>query len=158
VAAREFVESFLNKDVTDAVKFELLHKAAKAHNNVVKAAKTGEGIDRHLQGLYWTSLQKSWRIYQFRTPKFFTDGTYSNYMANKLSTSNLGGDMPGVKAFGFGAVHPEGVGLGYSLNSESLLMVITSYTGKAETWKENMCQALRDLRKFLEKNAGLKIT
>jgi len=147
---RDFVDKFEDPTVTDSVKFEALHTAAKGHQAVVKASKTGEGIDRHLQGLYWTSLQKAWRIYQFSIPKFFTDGNYSNYMANKLSTSNVGGDFKAIKLFGFGAVHGEGVGLGYLVNSDSLVMTITSYTGKSELWKENMNQALRDLRTFLE--------
>lgn len=66
-------------------------------------------------------------------------------MSNKLSTSNVGGGFDGtphfsvpnhliphaagVKSFGFGAVHAEGVGLGYMINDDSLPLTLTSYTG-----------------------------
>uniref|UniRef100_A0A6B2L0M0 Choline/carnitine acyltransferase domain-containing protein n=1 Tax=Arcella intermedia TaxID=1963864 RepID=A0A6B2L0M0_9EUKA len=150
IAARTFVDNFEKTDIPAKKKYELLQQAGKAHQTVVKNSKTGLGVDRHLQGLYWTALQKSKRIYQFELPTFFTDGYYSNYMSNKCSTSNVGGDFQAIKLFGFGAVHEDGVGVGYLVNSDSLVMAITSYSNKAKTWKDNMTKALKDLQALCE--------
>jgi hypothetical protein len=62
---------------------------------VVKACKQGEGQDRHLQGLYWRSLQLQDALEDFKMPEFF-DATYFEYMSNRLSTSNVGGGFAGA--------------------------------------------------------------
>ena len=40
-------------------------------------------------------LQKE-RIEQFKLPSMFADPIYSNYMSNRLSTSNVGGGFQGI--------------------------------------------------------------
>jgi len=149
-AMHDFVKKFHNPNCSSQEKLAALHEAAKQHQAVVKRSKTGEGTDRHLQGLCWTARAKAWRIHQYSIPRFFTEGSYTNYMSNRLSTSNVGGDLAGVKIFGFGAVHEEGLGLGYLVNSNSLVTTITSYTGKAETCASNLEQAFRDMKKLAE--------
>jgi len=149
-AMHNFVQKFLNPAISPKEKLAALHEAAKQHQAVVKRSKTGEGVDRHLQGLYWTALQKAWRIQQYTVPSFFTDGNYSNYMSNKLSTSNVGGDLVGIKLFGFGAVHGEGLGLGYLVNSNSLVTTITSYTGKSNEFASHLEQVYREMIKLGE--------
>lgn len=62
---------------------------------MVKACKSGEGQDRHLQGLYWRSLQLQDALEDFKMPEFF-DATYFEYMSNRLSTSNVGGGFAGT--------------------------------------------------------------
>jgi len=56
--------------------------------------------------------------------------------------------MAGIKLFGFGAVHGEGIGLGYLVNSDSLVSCITSYTGKADQFASNLDQVFRDMKKL----------
>jgi hypothetical protein len=58
--------------------------------------------------------------------------------------------MIGARLFGFGAVHPEGLGLGYMINDDSLSGSVTSYTGKAATFKHNIVNALRELKTLCE--------
>lgn len=35
----------------------ILNSASQRHAEVAKASKIGQGVDRHLQGLYWTAQQ-----------------------------------------------------------------------------------------------------
>lgn len=146
---KSFVEQFENPDVPKAAKLEAFKQAAKRHVEVVKACKSGEGQDRHLQGLYWRSLQLQDALEDFKMPEFF-DATYFEYMSNRLSTSNVGGGFAGARLFGFGAVHPEGLGLGYMINDDTLSGSVTSYTGKAATFKKNIVNALRELKTLCE--------
>jgi hypothetical protein len=52
------------------------------------------GQDRHLQGLYWRSLQLQDSIENFKMPELY-DNTYWEYFSNRLSTSNVGGGFAG---------------------------------------------------------------
>jgi hypothetical protein len=52
--------------------------------------------------------------------------------------------------FGFGAVHPEGLGLGYMINDDTLSGSVTSYTGKAHTFQKNLIDSLRELKALCE--------
>jgi len=146
---KSFVELFEDPNVPNKTKVEALKNAAKRHVEVVKACKSGEGQDRHLQGLYWRSLQLADSVENFKMPEFF-DSTYFEYMSNRLSTSNVGGGFIGARLFGFGAVHAEGLGLGYMINDNTLSGSVTSYTGKAPTFKKNIFNALRELREVCE--------
>jgi carnitine O-acetyltransferase len=146
---KAFVEAFENPDVPNKTKVEALKAAAKRHVEVVKACKSGEGQDRHLQGLYWRSVQLADSVENFKMPDFF-DSTYMEYMSNRLSTSNVGGGFVGARLFGFGAVHSEGLGLGYMINEDTLSGSVTSYTGKAPIFKKNIFNALRELRAVCE--------
>jgi carnitine O-acetyltransferase len=147
-----FVEAFEDPNVNNKAKVDALKNAAKRHVEVVKACKSGEGQDRHLQGLYWRSLQLADSVENFKMPDFF-DATYKEYMSNKLSTSNVGGGFVGARLFGFGAVHSEGLGLGYMINDNSLSGSVTSYTGKAPAFKKNIFNALRELKAVCESQA-----
>lgn len=67
--------------------------AAARHVAVAKASKAGQGQDRHLQGLYWKSVQLRASLDNWNIPEFF-DENYWYYMSNILSTSNIGGNQP----------------------------------------------------------------
>lgn len=56
----------------------------------------------------------------------------------------------GVRLFGFGAVHMEGLGVGYMINDDSLPGTVTSYSGKAKLMADNTVQALRELSALCE--------
>jgi hypothetical protein len=73
----------------------LTQTAAAKHAEVAKDSKSGKGQDRHLQGLYWTSLQCAERLHEWNLPSMF-DSTYFETMSNKLSTSNVGGGFAGM--------------------------------------------------------------
>lgn len=56
----------------------------------------------------------------------------------------------GVRLFGFGAVHMEGLGVGYMINDDSLPGTVSSYSGKAQIMADNVVKALRELSQLCE--------
>lgn len=58
----------------------------------------------------------------------------------------------GVRLFGFGAVHFEGLGVGYMINDDSLPGTVTSYTGKANDMAAHVVSVLRELSALCEAN------
>jgi len=143
---KEFVLKYHSKDASNQEKLEAFKKAATKHVAVAKASKSGQGQDRHLQGLYWKSVQLSYSIEGFKIPELFDDN-YWYFMSNLLSTSNIGGNQPSVRLFGFGPVHPQGLGLGYMINDNSLAGTVSSFTaGQAAQFKIHLFDALRELR------------
>jgi len=142
---KDFVEKFENANVSHQDKLEAFRKAAARHAAVAKASKAGQGQDRHLQGLYWKSVELKRSLHDFQIPELFDD-SYWYYMSNQLSTSNIGGNQPSVRLFGFGPVHPVGLGLGYMINDNSLAGTVSSFTGKAPAFKTHLFAALRELK------------
>eukprot|EP01126_Amoeba_proteus_P027602 TRINITY_DN2738_c0_g1_i7.p1 TRINITY_DN2738_c0_g1~~TRINITY_DN2738_c0_g1_i7.p1 ORF type:complete len:196 (-),score=43.69 TRINITY_DN2738_c0_g1_i7:177-764(-) len=141
---RDFVIKFEDPNASKLEKLEAFRKAAARHVEVAKDSKSGKGQDRHLQGLYWMSVQCMERLHEYQHPSIFGP-TYFEIMSNRLSTSNVGGGFDGVRLFGFGAVHPEGLGVGYMINDDNLPGTVTSYTGKAQQMRDNTVSVLREL-------------
>ena len=79
----------------------------------------GQGWDRHLFALRVLAAK------QGKTPALFADPAYSHINHIILSTSTL--SAPGVLAGGFAPVVPNGFGVGYSANDDSVSCNVTSY-------------------------------
>jgi hypothetical protein len=81
-----------------------------------------------------------------------TDEICSKYGSNILSTSNV--SAPFFDMFGFGAVHPEGLGLAYNIHPNSIQFNVTSFTGQAVKFTDKLNESLISMRKLAED--GLK--
>lgn len=97
----------------------LLDAALAEHKARVKAAKTGQGANRHLLGLQLTAKRKSSRL-----PAFFKSAGYQTFCTDFLSTSTLGDDAVTVN-FAFAPTSPGGLGINYTLTQEGWLFTVS---------------------------------
>ncbi|KNZ57092.1 hypothetical protein VP01_2243g1 [Puccinia sorghi] len=124
-------------------KFEL---AAKAHLAYAKEASDGQGVDRHLLGLR-LSVKPGEEM-----PALFEDSTYKESCNWILSTSTLPSDY--FNGLGYGAVVPEGFGLAYAVNEDSIRFTVTTTTGHGARLKHCLQEAADDIYKMMRSKAG----
>lgn len=86
----------------DGDRFKALKTAVKRQREIVRDALLGQGIDRHLMGLYILSEMQGLRP----RPAFFTDRGYVESSRYVLSTSNIG-SSPVWGGFMVRAMHTE---------------------------------------------------
>ena len=104
----------------------LLDAACARHRTVAGDAAAGLGVDRHLFSL--ASLQTQLGE---ESSDIFTDEMWTKFNTSVLSTSNVNGAS--IKVLGFGAVCPQGYGLGYTVEDDSVSMSVSNYTGDPDT-------------------------
>ncbi len=97
----------------------LLDAALAEHKARVKAAKMGQGANRHLLGLQLMAKRKGSRL-----PAFFKSAGYQTFCTDFLSTSTLGDDAVTVN-FAFAPTSPGGLGINYTLMQEGWLFTVS---------------------------------
>mmetsp|Transcript_89478 Transcript_89478/g.172178 ORF Transcript_89478/g.172178 Transcript_89478/m.172178 type:complete len:635 (+) Transcript_89478:38-1942(+) len=97
----------------------LMAEATAAHKDISIAAASANGIDRHLLALQKMAERKG------VDEPLFAEPLWQNSKAWKLSTSNVTADF--VRYFAFGAVDPDGYGIGYTVNNDAIPMNISCY-------------------------------
>jgi len=118
----------------------LLMEACRKHATRAKAAKNGFGVDRHLFGLNCLATIEKEANPDFQIPAIFTSPYYAKYGSNIISTSNCGAD--GIGLFGFGPVHPDGVGVGYLIKDESTHLHVSTTNGQGVAFSQRLQEAL----------------
>lgn len=106
-----FVASLLQEKPVQS----LLDAALAEHKARVKAAKLGQGANRHLLGLQLMAKQNANRL-----PAFFKTEGYRTFSTDFLSTSTLGDDAVTVN-FAFAPTSAGGLGINYTLAREGWL-------------------------------------
>jgi len=130
-----FLHSFTSSSISRGEKLKKLRAAVESHSNLMKDCKEGRGVDRHLFGLKNIALQRIKQQQQLQAtgentapvaklPELFEDSSYKTFSESVLSTSNCGGKA--LILFGFGPVVPRGFGIGYLINSDSIIVNLTS--------------------------------
>ena len=94
----------------------------QAHKKRLKRCQQGKGCERHMTGLNSMCALKN--ACPSTLPDLFTDAGWQKLTHNTISTSSIA--APFIRFFGFGPVESDGLGIGYSLNSFSLGLVVTS--------------------------------
>lgn len=98
-----------DKSKNNIEKLKAFEKAIDTHNNLMKDARTGKGVDRHLFALWCLAFDNHMDIPElFSDPLFMKSGGGGNFI---LSTSTLG------FSFNCGCVAPmvtDGYGVFYS--------------------------------------------
>lgn len=125
----EFVRTFCSADASPQKKMDSLRTACKRHVALTKECSAGLGSDRILYAMAQLAKDSSLgnspqpgpmdqdkpvnkqEIGEPVLPAIFRDGGYSRLNHATLSTSNCGN--PCLRLFGFGAVVPDGFGIGY---------------------------------------------
>jgi len=101
----------------------LLQAALDAHRTTVRACQAAHGHERHLLALRFQAVDLG-----RPTPALFSDGGYAAVSNSVLSTSGL--RSPSLELFCFGPVVETGLGFGYVLKPDGVLLSVTSWRGK----------------------------
>lgn len=120
-----FVRSMFNPSATKSEKKELFIKATEAHVNRFKRGMSGEGVDRHLFGLYVVSkyleedspflkeaLKEPWKL---STSQTATQQTKRTDFKKNPEMKTAGG--------GFGPVADDGYGVSYIISGEDTIFI-----------------------------------
>jgi len=124
----EWTKSMVDPNATTASKLDLLKKAVDSQLQYTQAALNGVAFDRHMLGMRLAAVfyegMKVEDIPIFSDPAFLINNTF------KLSTSNIGShDYWG----GFAAVEPDGYGIPYSIQGNSITLNISSWKSCPQT-------------------------
>jgi len=134
-ASLAFCQAMNDKSVPDSKKVELLKQAVTAHRKYTSAAISGQGIDRHLLGLKLTALENGMDI-----PQLFMDLSFRENLHFRLSTSQVASKYEMV--LNFGPVVPDGYGICYNPQEDSLCLAISSFNNSPETNSEDFIKSL----------------
>lgn len=140
-----FVHAMNDHTLSAAAKLGKLKEACDSHAVQLQRVLSGQGIDRHLLGLYIAANLRGGSM-----PALFTDKAYktSGGMGNyRISTSNVGY----TPLFGgFAPMTPDGYGLCYSQLEKRMTVSITAWRSCAETCpsklRDSLSLALCELR------------
>ncbi|KAL3852858.1 hypothetical protein ACJMK2_016467 [Sinanodonta woodiana] len=121
MATKTACDLFLNpkKNPTVADLRAAMLECSNVHSQLTKEAAMGQGFDRHLFALKYLAQNKG------SLPDFFKDPSYAKLNHIILSTSTL--SSPAVVIGGFGAVTPDGYGVGYSVEDSRIGFNVTNY-------------------------------
>jgi len=155
--ALPMLKSFTDSSATAMEQITALRTACTAHTNKVKLAKQGEGVDRHLYGLFNLAKQQQKRLAGYRLPEIFEDVAYARLRYDFMSTSNCGGYA--LASFGFGPVVPDGFGIGYILKDKCMHFHITNYD-KERTKKFGMLleRSLMEMGELIKNGSPIRAT
>ena len=160
-----FVDAMMDAKKSAAERVELLKKAADKHANLYKSAMVGEGIDRHLFGLYIVSvglgydspflksaLKMPWTLSTSQTPQRQTEGRWNPEKEDKHTISPGGG---------FGPVADDGYGVSYMFPNDDVIYAhISSKSSASATdskrFEKNIIAALAEIRATIEQDMAEK--
>lgn len=123
-AAAEFVQAVGSGQSVEAQR-DLLVKAVNRHVEMAKLAQKGLGVDRHLFALSSIASDNGIKSEFLTSPE---RAASSNF---QISSSNV--TTPFLEYFAFGAVVPDGYGVGYLLHSKSINVSLTNFKDSSVT-------------------------
>ncbi|KAA0174341.1 hypothetical protein FNF27_04133 [Cafeteria roenbergensis] len=143
-----FCEAMLDEDATDGARFEALKAAIQAHLAFTRDCLMGQGIDRHMMGLYILANMQGLDP----MPSVFTDRGIKTAGRYTLSTSNI--SMKGSPLFGgFSPMYEDGYGVCYGIQEESLKFSIAANKSCKDTsasdLRESLARSLLDMQRVL---------
>ena len=125
-------------------KLELLRMAVESHSTYLKKAAQGRGVDRHLFGLSILAEENNATLSLFQHP------LYQNSKRWRLSTSTLPNNP------GFGPVVSDGVGIGYTVRTNSCFFTLTASKEDGpclESFSYLLEEALLEMRALVDKTS-----
>lgn len=141
----EFVRTFSSETATPRQKMDALRKACKVHTDLTRQCMKGLGQDRILYAMMClaqrgdrpsstssdssdessaSDSEGSAAEKKSPVPALFADPGWAELGHSVLSTSNCGN--PSLRLFGFGAVVPDGYGIGYIIKDDSIAFCASS--------------------------------
>lgn len=141
--SKAFIEAMDNREISQHEKLNLMRNAIAAHKDYMKDAVFGQGVDRHLTGLYATAMESGIEI-----PQFFSDPGYVKSTTWELSTSNM--TFSGRP--GFPPPFDYSYGVCYGVHANSIVFAVTcrrSCKGKsASRFARQLELALLDMQRL----------
>ncbi|DBA02366.1 TPA: hypothetical protein N0F65_007185 [Lagenidium giganteum] len=140
-AAAEFVQAVAGNSSKETQR-ELFVKAVKRHVDLAKTAQQGQGVDRHLMVLASIARENGIKSEFLESP---VRAQSSNF---QISSSNV--TMPFLHYFTFGAVVPDGYGVGYLVHNKAINVNITNFADSKVTdgklFKQKLHESLDTIR------------
>jgi len=124
---------------------QLMVAAAKRQGELTVNAAKGQGCDRHLFALRLLAEELEGSL-----PEFYTEHAWAPFNRFRISTSTL--STPYVETGGFGAVEPDGFGIGYSIRDHDLGAMVSNFPAYSdvEGFVDCLETTFRDLHETLE--------
>ncbi|TYZ63753.1 hypothetical protein PybrP1_003722 [[Pythium] brassicae (nom. inval.)] len=135
-AAAEFARAVAGGQASTATQRELLVAAVNRHVEMAKMAQKGLGVDRHLTAL--ASLAGEHGV----DSAFLASPARAASTNFQISSSNV--TTPFLQYFNFGAVVPDGYGVGYLLHSDVINVSLTNFKDSRVTDSAKYKQALKE--------------
>eukprot|EP00906_Rhabdomonas_costata_P011506 RCo016397 len=132
--AKDFIYTFLDKSKSASEKWAKFVAATAAHGERAREASKAQGVDRHMLGLSNMASVAGIKHPLFSDPLFKRGKTW------RLSTSNI--TTPYISYFAFGAVIPDGYGIGYCLLNDSLQISVSSFKDNPTTDTKKFVNAI----------------
>ena len=127
--------NFIERDkLAREEKVNLLRAAVDSHIEYIGNAAKAMGVDRHFLGL--SMLVKDGEV----APDLYSHPLFIRSKRWRVSTSNL--THPNFENWGYGEVFPDGVGLAYSVKSDSCCFNVTAL--KDLQWTDRLCHHLEE--------------
>ncbi|KNE96505.1 hypothetical protein PSTG_10212 [Puccinia striiformis f. sp. tritici PST-78] len=142
IEALEWCKDMENDKVDWTERLEKFKLAVRAHLAYSQAAGEGQGIDRHLLALR-LSLEPGEEI-----PALFQDPVYKESIHWTITTSHLPSER--FDGFGYGSATPDGFGLAYSVNKDSMRFTVTTPTDHGSQLKHFLQEAADDVLKMMK--------
>ncbi|TPX73234.1 hypothetical protein CcCBS67573_g05486 [Chytriomyces confervae] len=133
-----WVHAMQDMNVEPSKKVQLGRAAMKAQSSYMAMACEGKGVDRHFLGLRQLLAPGE------DVPSIFRDAAFSKSSHWALSTSQISSEY--FNGLGFGAVVPDGHGVGYMIKKDSLQFTITSKGLKNEEFGYYLVESLKEMR------------
>ncbi|KAA1084106.1 Carnitine O-acetyltransferase mitochondrial [Puccinia graminis f. sp. tritici] len=146
IEALEWCKAMENDGADWSARLEKFKIAVKAHLSYSQQASEGQAVDRHLLGLR-LSLRPGEEI-----PPLFRDPVYKESTSWKVATSHMPSEN--FSGFGYGAVVPDGFGLGYAVNKESIRFTITTPTKNGAQLNHYLQEAADDILQMMKFEKG----
>ncbi|KAK4686029.1 hypothetical protein P7C73_g4101, partial [Tremellales sp. Uapishka_1] len=143
--AKTFCEAMVDPQASDKAREEKFRKAVSRHIQYSVWAADAQGVDRHLFGLK-KLLRKEEEV-----PALFSDKGFSKSNHWEMSTSQLGSKY--MDGWGYGEVVPDGYGLSYSIDDDSIRWCVTTMNNDAEKFGAALQSAADELRQMLERSS-----
>eukprot|EP01063_Lacrimia_lanifica_P024950 TRINITY_DN32750_c0_g1_i1.p2 TRINITY_DN32750_c0_g1~~TRINITY_DN32750_c0_g1_i1.p2 ORF type:complete len:670 (+),score=285.92 TRINITY_DN32750_c0_g1_i1:88-2097(+) len=141
--SKAFVDAMMSDAATSASRLEALNAAFARHSEITKEAMMGKGVDRHLFALRKIAERQGGAL-----PELFNDRGYAVLGENVLSTSTLYNDC--LCLGGFGPVHEDGLGIGYSVTPGLLFMGVTTYSRDAAAFNNAVWESVDEMKRLIE--------
>ncbi|CRL04763.1 CLUMA_CG017823, isoform A [Clunio marinus] len=153
---KDWIDTMNDSNATAHDKAKTFKHAADSQTFLMNEARKGNGIDRHLFGLWCVAHENGIPIPEiFEDPLYKKSGGGGNFV---LSTSTLG------YSINVGFVAPmviDGYGAFYTMLDDSVWMILTAYRDSQVTSSKKMYQsfvdAMNEIREILESSDGGKL-
>jgi len=135
-----FVQVMNDMEASVPDKVSALKQTASAIGEYQAMASSGKGVDRHLFGIF-SMIQEGEDV-----PELYSDPLFLRAKTFRLSTSSV------VFTPGFGPVHEKGLGIGFNVEKDCFVYLVTSRkeNNYARPFCELIQQSLREMGELLE--------